>query len=105
MTDSTTPAAPRNTEEQLVRLMFPLLRRKDGKPRKRQPPMKVSMNGRCLWIARGCAVDAPVWVPQLCDSAASRYGDQVRGGVTGADYYECFTSKRKPNKEVRRGHE
>lgn len=87
MDEQKTAAAPRCTEEQLVRLMFPLLRRKDGKPRKRQIPVLCGMNGQILVIMRGVVVEAPAWVPMVCEHALQ-------------DVYECFTSKRKPNNKV-----
>jgi hypothetical protein len=93
----TTPAAPRNTEEQLVRLIFPLLLRKDGQPRKRQPDLNVGMNGRVVRIPRGVVVEAPAWVQSVTDGPMVAFARQVRGGIRGADYYECFVSHRKPD--------
>ena len=64
-----------------VRVMFPLLLRKDGKPRKQQRPVWVSLNGDGLAIPRGRPVIVPSWVIDVCSLEVGPY--------------ECFVSTRK----------
>lgn len=63
----------------LVRLIFPILLRKDGKPRKRQPPAILTLNAKTLVIKRGFVVEVPEWVQILCQHS-------------GRADYECFIS-------------
>ena len=66
-----------------IRLIFPLLLRKDGKPRKRQKSVLLSRNGDILCIKRGVVVEGPAWIKEVCDAS-------------GREDYECFVSNRKP---------
>jgi len=52
-----------------IRVFFPLLLRKDGKPRVRQKPVIVSLNGRTVYILRGFMSEVPQWVQDVCDCA------------------------------------
>ncbi|MDD5705975.1 MAG: hypothetical protein PHR35_08625 [Kiritimatiellae bacterium] len=72
-----------NTQKREIRVIFPLLLRADGKPRKRQIPVTCGMNGACLCIKRGVVVEVPAWVPDVCET-----GPQ--------DRFECFVSRRMP---------
>ena len=65
-----------------VRMIFPLLRRKDGKPRKIQRPVASGMNGHVVRIPRGVVVEAPAWVPEVCSHFHR-------------EKYECFVSYRR----------
>ncbi len=69
-------------KERRIRMFFPVLLRKDQKPRKWQNPVVVSLNGQRVVIQRGVVVEAPSWVQEVCDSA-------------GRDDFECFVSSRK----------
>jgi len=77
-----------------VRLIFPPQLRKDGKPRKRQRNIYVSLNGRMLAIRPGIAVEAPEWVAEVCKHAA--FKRPLRGQPDCNAAYECFVSVRTP---------
>ena len=66
-----------------IRLIFPLLLRKDGKPRKRQPLVWVGKNGDVIYTPRGAVQEGPAWIKEVCDA-------------DGREDYECFVSNRKP---------
>jgi hypothetical protein len=53
-----------------IRVIFPLLKRKDGAPRKRQPVVSCGLNGRTLIIPRGEIAIVPEWVRDVCDHSA-----------------------------------
>jgi len=62
---------------------LPLLLRKDGKPRKRQPPMEFWCNGKVLFIARGVEVSLPWWVEEIIRNTvyrSSRTTEKSAGG-------------------------
>ena len=70
-----------------IRLIFPLLLRKDGKPRKRQKSVLLSMNGDILCIKRGVVVEGPLWIKEVCDALCEMCRNED---------YEYFVSNRKP---------
>jgi len=63
----------------MIRVIFPLLKRKDGKPRKRQEPVICSLNGATTTLPRGKILSVPEWVQEAC--AHSSF-----------DEHECFVS-------------
>ena len=67
-----------------IRVFFPLLLRKDGKPRVRQKPVIVSLNGRTVYILRGVMSEVPQWVQDVCNH-------------TSVPGFECFKSNQKGN--------
>ena len=62
-----------NKSDETVKVVFPLMLRKDGKERKRQKNVYVGMNATVLCIKRGVEVDVPLWIPSVCDSANIPY--------------------------------
>lgn len=56
-----------------VRVVFPLLQRKNGKPKKRQPPIPLFLNGYSFVIRRGIVVEIPYPFLTLCDKAGGGY--------------------------------
>ena len=64
----------------LVRVVFPLLVRKDGSPRKRQTPVVVSNGADVLVMKRGVSHSVPAWVAQVC-------AEKV---CVGRSSFECF---------------
>ena len=78
-----------------IRVCFPLLKRKDGKVRKQQKPVRVSLNGSSVIIARGIAVEVPYWVKEICDPCHYRGVIPRRGQPSLRDKLECFVSERK----------
>lgn len=68
-----------------IRVIFPLLKRKDGKPRKKQPYVEVGLNGRWLCIPRGEIAAVPIWVQTVVETSSS-------------PNFECFVSSIKPER-------
>lgn len=56
-------------DEPEIKITFPLLLRKDGKPKKHQKPICLSYNMRFFIFERGKEFTVPHWIKELCDNA------------------------------------
>ncbi len=76
-----------------MRVIFPLLLRKDGKPRKRQPDVHGAINGHNYVIQRGLAVNIPKELVECF--GYSDDGANALSPPNGPDVvHECFISNR-----------
>ena len=75
-----------------MRVIFPLLLRKDGKPRKRQKPVKLFLNGERYLLKRGEVLDVPRGVVPVADGADGYFKKKDNND------YECFISNRERRK-------
>ncbi len=57
-----------------VRVVFPLLLRRDGNPRLRQPTVVVSKEREVLVFRRGVSHEVPAWVPDACSLMVKHTG-------------------------------
>jgi len=73
------------TKGKMVRVIFPLLVRKDGKPRKMQLEALFFLNGESLFIKRGVVTTVPDLVVKVSQNIVMK---------TKHHGYECFVSCR-----------